>query len=142
MRRAPGGALLLFRPGVGARSWTFYNQGFPRTPMRPLFRFLLPLAVSALAAQGAKPALDVLPEKALGFLLFRDPVLSQVKLQGFMQRAGMKGDDPLTEAQKAFGLPLLPAGRQGMAIVYLEDTAAGAGGSQREAVYLSPPDGA
>lgn len=108
--------------------------------MRPLLRFLLPLAVSALAAQGARPALDVLPEKALGFLLFRDPVLSQVKLQGFMQRAGMKGDDPLTEAQKAFGLPLLPAGRQGMAIVYLEDTAAGAGGSQREAVYLSPPD--
>ncbi|HTL98628.1 MAG TPA: hypothetical protein VL181_07475 [Holophagaceae bacterium] len=108
--------------------------------MRSFFRFLLPLAASAMAAQGAKPALDVLPEKTLGFLLFRDPVLSQVKLQGLMQRSGTKGDDPLTEAQKAFGLPQLPAGRQGMAIVYLEDTASGGAGGQREALYLSPPD--
>ena len=108
--------------------------------MRPFLRLLLPLAAAVLAAQGAKPALDVLPEKTLGFLLFRDPVLSQVKMQGLMQRTGMKGDDPLTEAQKAFGLAQLPAGRQGMAIVYLEDAAPGAGGSQREMLYLSPPD--
>ena len=108
--------------------------------MRLTARLLFPLAASLLAAQGAKPALDVLPEKALGFMLFRDPVLSQVKLQAVMQRSGMKGDDPLTEAQKAFGLSQLPAGRQGMAIVYLEDAAPGAGGGQREAIYLSPPD--
>ena len=96
---------------------------------------------AALSGQGAKPALDVLPEKTLGFLLFRDPVLTQVKMQGLCQRLGSKVDDPLTEAQKAFNLPQLPAGRQGMAIVYLEDAAPGAGGSQRELLYLSPADG-
>ena len=107
--------------------------------MRPLLRALLPLLAPALLAQGAKPALDVLPEKTLGFLLFRDPALAQAKMQGLYQRLGAKQDDPLTEAQKAFGLPQLPAGRQGMALVYLED---GGGSGQRELLYLSPADGA
>lgn len=104
----------------------------------------LPLAAALLTAQAPKPALDVLPDKTLGFLLFRDPVLSQVKLQGLIQRTGAKdaGLDPLSEAQKAFGLPELPAGRQGMAIVYLEDPSAGVAGGQKEMLYLSPPDGA
>lgn len=108
-----------------------------------LLRLLLPMAASLLAAQGPKPALDVLPEKSLGFLLFRDPVLSQVKLQGLLQRTGAKGalsQDPLSGAQKAFALPQLPAGRQGMAIVYLEDGAAAGESAPREVLYLSPPD--
>lgn len=115
-------------------------------PLRPTLAapMLASLLAGPLAAQAPRPALDVLPEKTLGFLLFRDPVLSQVKLQGLFQRLGAKPADldPLTEAQKAFNLPVLPAGRQGMAIVYLEDPSAGAAGGQKEVLYLSPPDSA
>ncbi|HJW09788.1 MAG TPA: hypothetical protein VJ483_09150, partial [Holophagaceae bacterium] len=106
----------------------------------PTFRRLacLPLTL-CLAAQAPRPALDVLPDKALGFILFRDPLLSQVKLQGLMQRLKQKKDDPLTEAQKTFGLPRLPPGRQGMALVFLEDGGANAKGPLQLA-YLSPTD--
>lgn len=99
----------------------------------------LSLAALCLAAQAPRPALDVLPDKALGFILFRDPILSQVKLQGLMQRLKQKEDDPLTEAQKRFGLSRLPPGRQGMAIVFLEDGGANAKGPLQLA-YLSPTD--
>lgn len=86
--------------------------------MRILRPFLPLAALLALRAPAQSSRLvDLLPEKTLGFLLFRDPVLSQVKLQGFLQRMKSREPDPLTEAQKAFGLPRLPSGRQGMAIV-------------------------